>query len=171
MQYSFLRLLWWSELREERPPRRSLGSSLCSSPLQFFRICAASVQSQSVRVTLRLATNPLRLTTSKFILQLNICCYTLCVTYSLMRGCVCRPRQRSHSQVRVPRDSWPYFPVSYLRLLQPGGPRPRIYIPQEQGDPVIPPSPWFTFLRLLRLAGLRWRYSTPPPQGNPAASV
>jgi hypothetical protein len=26
------------------------------------------------------------------------------------------PRQRSHSQVRVPRDSWPYFTVSDLRF-------------------------------------------------------
>jgi hypothetical protein len=44
------------------------------------------------------------------------------------------PRPRSHSWVRVPRDSWPYFTVSDLRLLQPGGPGSRIYvyIPQEQ---------------------------------------
>jgi hypothetical protein len=27
-----------------------------------------------------------------------------------------------------------------LRLPQPGGPGPRIYIPQEQGGPVIPPG-------------------------------
>jgi hypothetical protein len=40
------------------------------------------------------------------------------------------PRQRSHSQVRVPRDSWPYFSVSDSRLPYPGGPGPRIYIPQ-----------------------------------------
>jgi hypothetical protein len=48
------------------------------------------------------------------------------------------PRKRSHTWVRVPRDSWPYFTVSYSRLPQPGGPGPRIYIPQEQGGPVIP---------------------------------
>jgi hypothetical protein len=41
-----------------------------------------------------------------------------------------------------------------LRLPQPGGPGPRIYIPQEQGGPVIPPSTGFPFRRLLRLAGL-----------------
>jgi hypothetical protein len=41
------------------------------------------------------------------------------------------PRQRSHSQVRV-------FAVLDSRLPQPGGPGPRIYIPQEQGGPVIP---------------------------------
>jgi hypothetical protein len=37
------------------------------------------------------------------------------------------PLQRSHSRVRVPRD--PYFTVSDSRLLQPGGPGSRIYIP------------------------------------------
>jgi hypothetical protein len=46
---------------------------------------------------------------------------------------------------------------------QPGEPGPRIYIPQEQGGPVIPPGTGFPFCRLLRLAGLRWRYSNPPP--------
>jgi hypothetical protein len=50
------------------------------------------------------------------------------------------PRQRSHSQVRVPRDSWPQFAVSDSRLPQPGGPDPRIYIPEEQGGTVIPPQ-------------------------------
>jgi hypothetical protein len=32
-------------------------------------------------------------------------------------------------RVRVPRDSWPHFTVSDLRLPQPGGPAPPIYIP------------------------------------------
>jgi hypothetical protein len=45
--------------------------------------------------------------------------------------------QRSHSWVRVPRDSWPYFTVTHSKLPQPGGPSPRIYVPQEQGGPVI----------------------------------
>jgi hypothetical protein len=76
------------------------------------------------------------------------------------------PRQRSHSQVRVPRDSWPHFTVSYSRPLQPGRPGPRIYISQEQGSLVIPSGTGFPFRRLLRLAGLRWRYSTPPPHGK-----
>jgi hypothetical protein len=74
-------------------------------------------------------------------------------------------RQRSHSQARVPRNSWSYFTVSISRFLQPGGPSPRIYIPQEQGGPVTPPSTEFPFHRLLRLAGLRWRYSNPPSDG------
>jgi hypothetical protein len=73
--------------------------------------------------------------------------------------------QHSHSLARIPRDSWLYFTVSDLRLPQPGGPGPRIYIPQEQGGPVIPTETGFPFRRLLRLAGLRWRYSKPPSRG------
>jgi hypothetical protein len=43
------------------------------------------------------------------------------------------PHQRYHSQVGVPRDSWPHFIVSDSRLPQPGGPGPCFYIPQENG--------------------------------------
>jgi hypothetical protein len=53
--------------------------------------------------------------------------------------------------------------LSHLRLPQPGVPGSRIYIPQEQGGPVIPEGTGFPLRRLLRLAGLRWRYSNPPP--------
>jgi hypothetical protein len=39
------------------------------------------------------------------------------------------------------RRTHDYIPLSrLLRLPQPGGPGPRIYIPQEQGSPVIPPK-------------------------------
>jgi hypothetical protein len=38
---------------------------------------------------------------------------------------------------------------------------PRIYIPQQQGGPVIPPGTGFSFCRLLLLAGLRWRCFEP----------
>jgi hypothetical protein len=55
--------------------------------------------------------------------------------------------------------------LSHLRLPQPGGPGSRLYIPQEQGGPDIPPDTGFPFSRLLRLAGLRWRYSNPLPHG------
>jgi hypothetical protein len=64
-----------------------------------------------------------------------------------------------------PADSWSHFTVSDSRPPQPGGSGPRIYIPQEQNGPVIPPGTGFPFRRLLRLAGLRWRYSNPPPHG------
>jgi hypothetical protein len=50
------------------------------------------------------------------------------------------------------------FTISDSRLSQPGEPGPPIYIPQEQGGPVIPPGTEFPFRRLLRLAGLRWKY-------------
>jgi hypothetical protein len=43
--------------------------------------------------------------------------------------------------------------LSNLRLPQPGGPGPRIYIPQEQDGPAIPLGTEFPFCRLLRLAG------------------
>jgi hypothetical protein len=88
------------------------------------------------------------------------------------------PRQHSHSRVRVPWESWPYFTVSDLRLPfssppttrrvtvevfdhastrvpKPGGPGPRIYIPQEQGCPVIPRGTKSPFRRLRRLPGLQ----------------
>jgi hypothetical protein len=53
--------------------------------------------------------------------------------------------------------------LSYLRLPQPGGPGSRIYIPQEQGGPVIPPgtgfsgyypSSWLLFKTQLNSIGL-----------------
>jgi hypothetical protein len=56
------------------------------------------------------------------------------------------PRQRSHSRVRVQRDSWPYFTASYWRLPQPGKPGPRIYILQEHGGPVLLQGIGFPFL-------------------------
>jgi hypothetical protein len=61
------------------------------------------------------------------------------------------PRKRSHSQVRVPQDSRPHFTVSDSRLPQPGGPGSRLYIPQEQGGPIIPPGTGFPFRILPRL--------------------
>jgi hypothetical protein len=41
----------------------------------------------------------------------------------------------------------------FLKLSQPGGTGPRIYIPQEECGPDIPPGTGFPFRRLLRLAG------------------
>jgi hypothetical protein len=88
--------------------------------------------------------------------QLRLCCF---VAPSLTRGRVCNSLlncfwacQSSHSWAEVPQNSRLYL-LSHLRLLQPGGPGSRIYIPQEQGGPVIPPVSGFPFCRLLRLAG------------------
>jgi hypothetical protein len=92
-----------------------------------------------------LETNPLRPTTSNFIFQLNTCGYNPYVTSSLTRGWVCRLQLLlifgsaviCGSESRGAHDS---------RLSQPGGPGPRIYIPQEQGGPVIPPGTGFLFV-------------------------
>jgi hypothetical protein len=59
--------------------------------------------------------------------------------------------RRAHDHILLP----------HLRLPQPGGPGPHIYILQQQGGPVIPPGTAFAFHRLLRLAGL-----TPLHTGN-----
>jgi hypothetical protein len=53
--------------------------------------------------------------------------------------------------------------LSHLRLPQPGEPDFRIYIPQEQGGPVISPGTGFPLNHLLRAAGLQWRYFNPRP--------
>jgi hypothetical protein len=106
--------------------------------------------------------SPLRLTTSIFLTE-HFQLQSLCNILSDERmgpwfTIVAGPRQRSHSLVRVPQDSGPYFTVSDSRLPQPGGRGPRIHSPQEHGGPVILPTTGFPFGRLLRLAGLRWRY-------------
>jgi hypothetical protein len=69
-----------------------------------------------------------------------------------------------HSRVLVLQVSRPYFSVSDSRLHQPGGPGPSIYIPLEQGGPVMLPDTGFPFRLLLRLTVLRWRYWNPPPR-------
>jgi hypothetical protein len=59
------------------------------------------------------------------------------------------PRQRSHSQVQIPRDSLTTFYGLRFETPQPGGPDPLIYIPQEYGDPAILSGTGFPFRRLL----------------------
>jgi hypothetical protein len=49
--------------------------------------------------------------------------------------------------------------LSHLRLPQPGGPGSRIYIPQEQGDPVMPPVTEF--------CSFSWSRNSPPDGPNP----
>jgi hypothetical protein len=116
-----------------------------------------------------LATNPLRPTTGIFIFKPNTCVYSPYVTSTLTRERVCRLHLLLvlgsavilGSESRRTRDN---ILLSQIRdSPNQGGPDPLIYIPQEQGGPVIPPGTGFPFRRLLRLAGLRWRYSTSPP--------
>jgi hypothetical protein len=53
--------------------------------------------------------------------------------------------------------------LSHLRLPQTGVSVSHIYIPQEEGGPIIPPGTGLPLRLLLRLAGLRWRCCNPPP--------
>jgi hypothetical protein len=114
-----------------------------------------------------LATSPLRLTTSVFFFQPNSCG----VTSSLKRRWVCRLQSLLvfASAVILGSKSRATHDHNLLSQIRDspnlGGSGPRIYIPQEQGGPVIPPGTEFPFRCLLRLAGLRWRYSNPPPHG------
>jgi hypothetical protein len=71
---------FWSELR--LAPFWSVFCLLMASVCYWSEL--------SVRVTLRLATSPLRATTRIFIFQLNICGHRPYVTSSLMRVWVCR---------------------------------------------------------------------------------
>jgi hypothetical protein len=62
-------------------------------------------------------------------------------------------RQLSHSRFRVPRNSWPHVGVPDSRLPLPGELGLRIYIPQEQGGPVITPDTGSHFRCLLDSQG------------------
>jgi hypothetical protein len=133
------------------------------------------IQRERERVTLRLAVySPwVRLddkhleTHDQYFFQLNTCGHSPYVTFSLTRGWVCRLQFLLvlasavilRSKSRGTHDHILLFPIQDSPKL--GGTGTRIYIPQEQGGPIIPPGGVFPFLRLLRLAGLRWRYSNP----------
>jgi hypothetical protein len=89
--------------------------------------------------------------------QLRLCYF---VAPSLTRGRVCNllvqlllDLARDVTLGSKSRRTHGHILLSHLRLPQPGRPGSRIYIPQEQGGPVIPPGTVFLFCRLLRLAG------------------
>jgi hypothetical protein len=104
-----------------------------------------------------------------FFRQLRVCYF---VAPSLTRGQVCNLLLLLVLTSAVPlgpepRGTKDHILLSqFLRLPQPGGPGPCIYIPQEQGGPDIPPGTGFHFRRLLRLTGLWWRYSILPLHGS-----
>jgi hypothetical protein len=94
------------------------------------------------------------------------------VAPSLTRGRVCNLQYNCFWALteqsllgRSPAELNDHMLLSHLRLPKPGGPGSRIYSPQEQGGPVIPPGTGFPLCRLLRLAGQRLSYSDPPPHG------
>jgi hypothetical protein len=94
---------------------------------------------------------------------------------NLLYNCFWALPEQSHLS-RSPFRTHGHILLSPLRLPQPGGPGSRIYIPQEQGSPVIPPGTGFPFCRPYDLRGLRWKYSNPPPHGvltklSPAAPL
>jgi hypothetical protein len=101
--------------------------------------------------------------------QLQVCYF---VTPSLTRGRVCN---LLYNRFWALPEQWlggsksnrtrGHILLSHLRLPQPGGSGPRIYIPQEQGGPVIPLGTGFPFCHLLWLTGLWWMYSNLPPHG------
>jgi hypothetical protein len=98
-----------------------------------------------------LATSPLRLTTSNFILHLDTCGYSPYVTSSLTRGWVCRLHLLLVSASAVIlrfefRGTHDQILLSQIQDPQPGGPGPRIYIPQEQGGPITHPNTGFHFV-------------------------
>jgi hypothetical protein len=131
--------------------------------------------------------------------QIFVFCQTIAVPWheapSLMRGWVCSllvqlllGLARAVILRSKHRRTYGHILLPHMRLLQPGGPGPHIYIPQEQGgtviwspqprgpgphiyipqeqgDPVTSQGNGLPFHCLLRLTELWWRYSNPPPQG------
>jgi hypothetical protein len=107
-----------------------------------------------------------------FVFRLTIAGFLMCDTL-LTRGRVCNllvqlllVLARAVTLGSKSRRTHDHILLSHMRLPQPGGPGSCIYIPQEQGGPVIPPGTVFPLCRRLRLAGMRWRYSNLPPHGD-----
>jgi hypothetical protein len=75
--------------------------------------------------------------------------------YNLLYNCFWASPEQSHLG-RSPAELTAIFLLSHLRLPQPGGPGSRIYIPQEQGSPVIPPGTGFEplIIRKTYMSGL-----------------
>jgi hypothetical protein len=89
------------------------------------------------------------------VLQLRVsCCGAPFLTIGMVCNLLIQLLLGLARAIQVPQNS-DHILLSHLRLSQSGGPGPRIYIPQEQGGPVITPGTGFPFHRLLRLAGQR----------------
>jgi hypothetical protein len=76
------------------------------------------------------------------------------------------PRQRSHSQVRVHRDSWPHYSLSDSRLPPIWRARTPIYILPWTGWRDYTPRHWVPFSLPPTTRRDTVRSSTPPPHGN-----
>jgi hypothetical protein len=94
-------------------------------------------------------------------------CYCQTVEELLIRGALsdertglsftsaASPRQHSHSRVRVPHDSWPYFTVSDSRIPPPGGQAPVFMSPRNRVAQLYPQAPGSLFITFYDLQGYR----------------
>jgi hypothetical protein len=108
------------------------------------------------RQSINLGPNPLRPTT---IIFFNWTLAVIVLMYNLTRVWVCRLQLllALTSAVILRSESHRTHHILLCQIRdppppQPGGPGPRIYIPQGQGGPIILPGTGFRFRRLLRLA-------------------
>jgi hypothetical protein len=108
-----------------------------------------------------------------FLLEISFRQLWLCyfVAPSLTRGRVCNLLVQLLLGLAIAatlgsksRTTHGHILLSHLRLPQPGRPGPHIYIPQEQGGPVIPPRVLGSlFVASYDTQVLWWRYSNPLP--------
>jgi hypothetical protein len=121
-------------------------------------------------ISVRLDDKTLETHDQSFYLTTEHLSYSPYVISCLTRGLICRVQlllalARAVILGSESRGTHDHILLSQIpRLVQPGGPDPRIYIPQEQVGPVMAPGTGFPFRRFLRPAGLLWRYLTPPLQ-------
>jgi hypothetical protein len=136
-----------------RPLWREVGSMICYSK---------SILHVEVEVTLRLTVSQ----SEQILFPVEMLLSEICGLVSMERllwredgSAICSVITQWSESLRTRNHNL----LSHLKLPQPGRPRSHIYMPQEQGGPVIKPGTGFPLCRLLRLAGLHWRYSNPPP--------
>jgi hypothetical protein len=120
------------------------------------------------RQSARLGAKPLETHDQYFSFQLNTCGYSPYVISSLTRGWVYRLQLLMGLASAVILGSksrgTPDHTVPDMRLPQPVGLGPRIYISQEQGGPITPRH-WVPVSSSPTTRRARWRYSNPPPHG------
>jgi hypothetical protein len=120
------------------------------------------------RQSVRLGDKLLRLTTSNFIFQLNVCGYSPCVTCSLTREWVYRLQLLLALASAIIIGSESHETHDHIKSLKFETPNLEGQVPifMSPGNGlVIAPGTRLPFRRLLRLAGLRVWYSTQLPYG------
>jgi hypothetical protein len=76
------------------------------------------------------------------------------------------PRQRSHSWMRVPRNSSPYFTVSDSRFPKSGGPRPLFKSPRNRVAQLYSQALGSLPVASYDSQGYGGGYQNPPPRGD-----